>query len=171
MKFSLIVAYDSKNGIGKDNNIPWHIPEDLKYFQSITMGNGNNAVIMGRITWESIPHKFRPLKKRHNIVISKSNPNYYPNLDSALNAVERIPDLETIFIIGGEMLYNEAINHPNCDKIYVTKIDGDYNCDKFFPIIDLKKFQLVEESLNKKSNNSINYKYQIYTAISALIVG
>ena len=74
MKFSMIVAHDSNYGIGYDNKIQWDVPEDMEHFSNITQGGtgNNNAVIMGRKTWESIPLKFKPLKNRLNVVLSRS---------------------------------------------------------------------------------------------------
>ena len=72
MAFEIIVAHDLNQGIGTDNQLPWHCAEDMAYFKSLTIGNQKNAVIMGRKTWESIPEKFRPLPNRLNIVLSKN---------------------------------------------------------------------------------------------------
>ena len=70
--FALIVAADLDGGIGKENKLPWRLSADMNFFKNVTIGNGNNAVIMGRKTWDSIPPKFRPLPKRVNIVITRN---------------------------------------------------------------------------------------------------
>jgi len=157
--YSIIVAIDEKNGIGKENTIPWYLPEDLKYFREKTIGKGNNVVIMGRNTWESIPTKFRPLKDRHNIIISKSYSTYH-DLDDALNYVKLMENIDEIFIIGGEMLYKEAIKRKECNKLYITRIKGDYNCDKFFP--DFHNYNLIEKSSEYTSQNNIKYHFETY---------
>ena len=118
---NLIVAVDENYGIGKENSIPWELPGDLKYFKEITTSKKRNVVIMGRKTWESIPIKFRPLKDRINIVITsqKSDFSVYPNTyafktlgDATKYIQENNYKLQfgDTFIIGGQMLYNEAIN-------------------------------------------------------------
>lgn len=155
MNFSMIAALDKKNGIGKNNSIPWHLPEDLRYFQSITTGdgkNGMNVVIMGRITWESIPKNYRPLKNRINIVVSSQTvegcDHICRNLDQALNSVKEMVDINEVFVIGGEMLYRDAINREECKKLYITQIDRDFECDRFFPEIDPEVYQLRYKSLD-----------------------
>ena len=128
-EFTLIVAMDEQNGIGLNNSLPWHYPEDLAYFKKTTTEtqdpNKQNALIMGRKTWESIPEKFRPLPNRHNIVLSKT----LKNLPGAIchntleNALENLPqNTENTFIIGGANLFEQTLNHPSLKKLIVTKI-------------------------------------------------
>jgi dihydrofolate reductase len=155
MNFTIIAAIDQKNGIGKNNSIPWHLPEDLRYFQSITTGtqkNGQNVIIMGRITWESIPKNYRPLKNRINIVVSSQNvigcDHICRNLDQALSAVKEMDNVNEVFVIGGEMLYCDSINRKECKKMYITMINYDFECDRFFPEIDLTQYQLRAKSLD-----------------------
>ena len=155
MNFSIIAAIDENGGIGKNGNIPWNIANDLKYFQLITTGDKNkiNVVIMGRITWESIPKRYRPLKDRINIVISSnkniSGPNYiFPTLNDSLFFLQNSKDalkINEIFVIGGEKLYNDAIIDGRCHKLYITHIDNNYDCDRFFPKIDPHIYKLFNE--------------------------
>jgi len=137
------VAFDSNYGIGKDGRLPWNLPSDLKHFKEITSIVNNpsqkNAVIMGRKTWESLPIRFRPLPGRVNLVLSKQEQFNLPagvlasaNLTDALTQLTT-NDIENIFVIGGAQVYAEAIEHPSCDKIYVTHVKGDFHCDAFFP--------------------------------------
>lgn len=128
---SLIAAVARHRVIGKDNQLLWQLPEDMKYFRETTRGK---AVIMGRKTWESLPEKFRPLPGRHNIVVSR-NPDFpapgatlVNSLDAALAACDN--DNE-VFVIGGEMLYRLAL--PLANRLYLTEIDKDYTGDAFFP--------------------------------------
>ena len=129
---SIIVATDSRGGIGKDNKLMWNIPADLKRFKEITTKNQiginnniKNTVIMGRKTYESIG---RELPNRANIVLSSKNKCSY-NIEDILDYNERFPE-EEIFVIGGEEVYKQFL--PYTDKIYLTKVNGDFGADKFF---------------------------------------
>ncbi len=141
---ALIVAHDQSLGIGKNNKLPWHIPGDMKFFREITCKpiseykNGKNVVIMGRKTWESLPKKFQPLPDRINVVLSK-NPQYI--LPSALRCASLTEAMKVlggidhgrVFLIGGASIYKEAINMDAFSTLYVTEIEGKYDCDVFFP--------------------------------------
>ncbi len=143
--FSIIVAVDSKFGIGKNGLLPWHLPSDLKYFKKITTQENAagkiNAVIMGRKTWESIPAQFRPLPQRLNIVISRQTNLSLPldvvhatSLEDALDSLGKKKDtVGEIFVIGGAQIFKEAVLHPSCRKIFLTRVQGDFFCDTFFP--------------------------------------
>ena len=129
---SIIVATDEKGGIGKDNKLMWNIPADLKRFKEITTKNQikinnniKNTVIMGRKTYESIG---RELPNRANIVLSSKNKCSY-NVEDILDYNERFPE-EEIFVIGGEQIYKQFLRYA--DKIYLTKVNGDFGADKFF---------------------------------------
>ena len=144
MLFNIIAAIDKNNGIGKDNSLPWHFKDDLKYFSKVTKGNGKNAIIMGKNTWNSLPKK--PLPGRVNIVLSSkfnciTNKNYDNTwFCNSFEQLQNIPafknkEFEECWYIGGEKIYNTVINDININKIFITKINGDYNCDTFFPKI------------------------------------
>lgn len=157
MIISLVAAVDSKNGIGLNGKMPWgHIKEDMEFFRGLTTGS---TVIMGRVTFESLGNK--PLPNRKNIVISsEANVAYYfkyNNLfyESSLeNALLRLLNEEQIFIIGGESIYKKAIDYA--DRIFLTHIDKDYHCDRFFPNVDENIFR--KEELINFEYNSIDVK-------------
>ena len=157
MIISLVAAVDSKNGIGLNGKMPWgHIREDMEFFRGLTTGS---TVIMGRVTFESLGNK--PLPNRKNIVISsEANVAYYfkyNNLfyESSLeNALLRLLNEEQIFIIGGESIYKKAIDYA--DRIFLTHIDKDYHCDRFFPNVDENIFR--KEELINFEYNSIDVK-------------
>ncbi len=166
MNFSIIAACDQKRGIGINNQLPWSIKADMKHFADITVGHGRNAVIMGRKTWESLPKKYRPLKERLNVVLSRqadlnlpADVLSYSSLDEALENL-KAKNLEETFIIGGGSLYTEAIEYPNFNKLYITEIMSDFNCDTFFPKIP-KEFKKTEES-KLRSENQYRFKFVIY---------
>lgn len=169
MHFSLIAAADSKMGIGKAGKLPWHLPKDFAYFQKTTIGNGNNAVIMGRLTWESIPKKERPLKKRKNIVITRNKKYGVPqgveaaeSLEAALSlAAQSKPD--EIFVIGGSQIFDEAISNPLCATIYLTEVEGDFLCDAFFPKIAGEKFNKISEG-KIYEENGVKFRFAVFRA-------
>lgn len=164
MIISLIAAVDSKNGIGLNGKMPWgYIKDDMAFFKKTTTGF---PVIMGRITFQSLGEKTLPNRK--NIVISsKKNLEYlktYDNLSyesSFENALDKLllEKHKQIFVIGGESIYKKAIDYA--DIIYLTHIDKDYNCDRFFPNIDENIFR--KEELKNFENNSVNIKIIKYT--------
>lgn len=143
--YSVIVAVDKKLGIGKNGVLPWHLPADLKYFKQITTSatapGKINAVIMGRKTWESIPVRFRPLTGRLNIVISSQAHLKLPQevvLADSFEGALRFLSKESgrvgeVFVIGGAQVFERAVLDPLCQKIYLTRIDKEFSCDRFFP--------------------------------------
>ena len=135
--FSIVVAVSNNNGIGYKGTIPWKNREDMTFFRNLTSKTENinkkNAIIMGRITFESIGEK--PLKNRDNFVISRKkydNVESFTTLDDCLNNLINKNKYENIFVIGGQTLYNEAIQHPLCNKIFLNKINTNELCDVFF---------------------------------------
>lgn len=167
MSFSLIAAVDKKMGIGKTGCLPWHLPTDLAYFNKITTGEEKNIVIMGRRTWESIPPAHKPLKNRINIVITRSETYQLPlavfraaSLEEALKSASRHNPKE-IFIIGGAQIFAEAVSHPDCAKIYLTEIDGAFDCDTFFPEFDKNIFKKTSASEIHEENGA-KFQFVIY---------
>ena len=162
MIISLVAAVDSKNGIGLNGKMPWgHIKEDMEFFRGLTIGS---TVIMGRVTFESLGNK--PLPNRRNIVISSTaNVAYYFKYDNLFyessleNALLRLLSENQIFIIGGESIYKKAIDYA--DRIFLTHIDKDYHCDRFFPNVDENIFR--KEELKNFEYNSIDVKICQYT--------
>ena len=129
---SIVVAVDEAGGIGKDNKLMWNIPSDLKRFKEITTKNQikinnniNNIIIMGSKTYKSIG---RELPNRANIVLSSKNKCSY-NVEDILAYNERYTE-EELFVIGGEQIYKQFL--PYTDKIYLTRVRGDFGADKFF---------------------------------------
>lgn len=160
--FSVVVAATQKGGIGKENTMPWKLPTDMAYFKKLTLDTKQegkmNAVILGRKTWESIPKKFRPLAGRLNIILTTNKENLEAGVesienvrisDSLPNALKLVStgELETsianVFVIGGGMIYKEAWALPQCEKLYITNILKDYECDTFIPPVDPNKFELT----------------------------
>ena len=149
---SIIVAACENNVIGKNNDLIWHLPVDMKFFKDKTTGH---HVIMGRKNFESIPHKFRPLPNRVNIVVTR-NKDYTAadcivknNLTEALE-VSRTDNEKEAFIIGGGEIYKLALEQNLIDRIYLTRIHHKFQGDTFFPEIDEKKWKVVSKLFYEK---------------------
>ncbi len=127
---NLIAAMTSKRVIGKDNEIPWYIPEDFKHFKNTTL---DSVVVMGRKTYESIG---RPLPKRINIVVSRSLKDENVIVSSSLDdALKRAKDFnKEIYVIGGSEIYKQAL--PLADCLIISWIKKDYEGNKYFPEVD-----------------------------------
>lgn len=128
---SILVAADEANGIGKNNQLIWHIPDDLKRFKALTMGR---KIIMGRKTYESIG---RPLPGRDNIVVSRQHDLQLPGC-TVVQTLEQamaltLPD-EEAFVIGGSEIYRQLL--PHCKRLYLTRVFSSNDADAFFPEID-----------------------------------
>ncbi len=136
----IIVAAVAANGvIGSDNGLPWHIPEDLIRFKASTVGF---PVVMGRLTWESLPSRFRPLPGRRNVVVTQDGSYEAPGAElasSLAGALARLADEERVFVIGGARLFAEAI--PLADELQLTELDDSYNGDVRFPEWDRQAFE------------------------------
>ncbi|WIV49955.1 dihydrofolate reductase [Marivivens sp. LCG002] len=137
---SLVVARARNGAIGRENTIPWHAPEDLKFFQRETSGG---VIIMGRNTWDSLP--FKPLKNRVNLVVSsKGVPEaefVYPSLEAAIAAAHAMGH-RRIYGIGGAGIYRELL--PKADRLLITEVDMDVpDADTFFPEIEVADWHEV----------------------------
>ena len=131
MPLHLIYARSRNNVIGVNGDLPWHLPEDLAHFKRTTLGQ---AVIMGRVTWQSIPQKFRPLPGRSNVVVSRQLDFSAPGaqvVNSLQAALALFPADETVWLIGGAQLYAQAM--PLAQQLVITEIDADYPGDAFAP--------------------------------------
>jgi dihydrofolate reductase len=168
MDLNVIVAMQrASRGIGANNSLPWHYPKDLRRFSKLTKGKGNNAVIMGRKTWESLP--IRPLPGRKNIVLSRTIADadmtllgdelYFASLDAALSLCRR-SGFDEVWVIGGETLYREVMERNIVSSIHVTLIDEEIEgFDAFFPTIP-GRFELVSHEALDDQGRDIYY--QIY---------
>lgn len=144
MKVALIVAIDRERGIGKNNDLMWHLPADMRFFKETTT---RHIVVTGRKNYDSIPERFRPLPNRENAVLTR-NASYaapgaqlFHSLNSCLehyrNETER-----TVFIIGGGQIYREALESGVVQEMYITHVDGTFGADTFFPNFDESAWQV-----------------------------
>jgi dihydrofolate reductase/thymidylate synthase len=174
MEFSIIAAFvKGSRGIGYKNKLPWKIPEEMAYFKKITTQEhpyGDNCVIMGRKTWESLPLKYRPLPNRKNIIVSTTMTSLDPNVLVAPTFEYALGSASSthIFVIGGEKVFAEAIKHSMCKTLYLTEIEATSSnnipqCDVFFPPIPC---YFKESSVSEYHTTSYNLKFKKYENLS-----
>src|SRR6476646_5864533 len=153
---SIIVATDEENGIGKDNQLMWHLPKDLKFFKTTTSGH---PVIMGRKTFDSVG---RPLPNRRNIVITHQKDlkiegvEVFNALENAIKACAN----DEIFIVGGGEIYKQAL--PFTNKIYLTKVHHTFNADAFFPEFNPAEWKLIFKQDHEKDEKHA-YRFSFLT--------
>jgi len=159
-KISIIVAIAENNAIGKNNELLWHIPEDLKRFKKLTTGH---TVVMGKNTYLSLPIK--PLPNRRNIVISDNKSDNFEGCEMAFSikeAINKFDQDKENFIIGGGMVYRSFL--PLADKLYITKVHKSFDADTFFPDIDNSQWNLISETHHTLDEPvSLEFSYQIFT--------
>jgi len=140
MKVNIITAYCKNGGLGKNNTLIWNIKSDMAKFKKLTIGNGNNAVIMGRKTFESI-NNINGLVNRDNLILSKSlNIKSFVSIE-AIDEYVKTKTYSELWVIGGAEIYELFLNNYkklensifNIDEIVITYIDTDFECDCFFP--------------------------------------
>ncbi|XP_055968437.1 dihydrofolate reductase [Sorex fumeus] len=176
-----IVAVSQNMGIGKNGELPWPpLRNEFTYFRKMTTTSSvegkQNLVIMGRKTWFSIPEKNRPLKDRINLVLSRELKEppagahfLAKSLDDALKLIEQ-PELtnkvDMVWIVGGSSVYQEVMNKPGHLRLFVTRIMQEFECDTFFPEIDLEKYKLLTDYPGVVSDvqeeKGIKYKFEVY---------
>jgi dihydrofolate reductase len=156
---SIIVAIARNNAIGRNNELLWHISEDLKRFKRITEGH---TVVMGRNTYLSLPK--RPLVNRTNIVITDDINERFDGcitVHSIEEAVAACPENEECFVIGGGAVYRQFL--PIAGKLYITHVHKDFEADTFFPEFDKKIWQLTEnEDHASDEKHDFSYSFSIY---------
>ena len=161
MKVSLIVAAAENGVIGKDNDLIWHLPKDMRFFKETTMGH---HVIMGRKNFESIPHKYSPLPNRTNVVITRQA-NYTAegcvivnSVEAALEIAKQNRDTEP-FVIGGGQIYKLALEANLVDKIYLTKIHHTFEGDTFFPELNTnwKEMEKIDHKADEKHAHDFSF--------------
>lgn len=153
MNINLIVAIDQKNGIGKNNLLPWHLPADLKHFKTITTGH---PIIMGRKTFDSIG---KALPNRRNIVISRQSGLVIPGAElcsSLNNAIELCKEEKDVFVIGGAQIFEQAL--PLANVLYLTIIHEDFDADVFFPVINMNEWTEQEKIFHQPDEKNL-YSY------------
>ncbi|OWA53228.1 putative Dihydrofolate reductase [Hypsibius exemplaris] len=184
-KFNVIVAACANGGIGLNGGMPWNLKGDMKQFARLTTLTQDplkkNAVIMGRKTWFAIPEKHRPLKNRINVVISGTLSGLAPptyqagSIEEALTLLTVAPlrdEVENVWIIGGQSLYQHAMASSSLGKVYFTRILREFECDAFFPVAALEKMEKTEEDVGlpagEQEDNGVPYRFEVYSAVEGL---
>ena len=167
MKVSLIVAVSENGVIGKDNDLIWHLPNDMRFFKETTMGH---HVIMGRRNFESIPHKYSPLPNRTNVIITRQT-DYKAegcvvvnSVKAALEIAKQNGDTEP-FIIGGGQIYKLALEANLIDKIYLTKIHHTYEGDTFFTELGNKWVEVARINCKADGKHAHDYSFLTFEKI------
>ena len=175
MSYRIIAAMCKNLGIGYQGGIPWTIKSDMRQFSKLTKGNGNNAVVMGRGTWDSLA--CIPLKGRDNIVMSRSPWKVTSNHLTA-GVVTSIPVLinlckrkayEEVWIIGGANIYRQFLETSICDVCYLTYIHKEYHCDTFFPFDKCNMNWLTESTRTLSENNGVRADLHIMKPTDILV--
>jgi dihydrofolate reductase len=172
MLINLIAAISKNRGIGIDNKLPFSFKTDMKHFAKLTKNQNNklNAVIMGRNTWDSLP---KYLNKRLNVVITSNptklnkiekkelqKPLTFNNIEDALMCCE-MTDIDEVWVIGGESIYKYFLEKDLLDKLYITEINKEYVCDRFFPEIDESVWKVSRVFNFKENNITLSFKEYI----------
>ncbi|MBP7679009.1 MAG: dihydrofolate reductase [Bacteroidales bacterium] len=156
---SIIVAIARNYAIGRNNQLLWHISEDLKRFKKITQGK---QVIMGKLTYLSLP--VRPLPNRQNVVITDRKDEIFEGcttVHSIEDALDLCHETEESFIIGGGSVYRQFL--PYCNRLYITLVHKDFDADTFFPQFDLAQWKLVErEDRLPEKDSELSYSFLIF---------
>ena len=169
--FDCVAAVDAAGGIGKDNDLPWpKLTEDLRFLRRITSTAApgkHNAVIMGRLTWESVPSNRQPLPGRLNVVVSRSAPALpagmlaATSLSGALELARARPEVDGLFVIGGAQIFGQAFAHPGCRHIYITRLAARFDCDAYLP--PLPAGAMLSDVLARHREQGIDYEIQRWT--------
>jgi len=164
MKIVLIAAFAQNRVVGINNTLPWHLPEDLKYFKRTTSGK---AIIMGRKTYDSIG---RPLPNRTNIVISRNSDfqadgvRVVASLEAAIELAKEvnfINDVKEVMVIGGASIYEAAL--PMADRLYLTHVHAEIEGDAYFPEVNFKQWlEVSREDYQASDKNPYDYSFVVY---------
>ncbi|XP_037307998.2 zgc:153031 [Pungitius pungitius] len=176
----LVAAACRGGGIGKDGQMPWDLPSEFQYFRNHVQGVSRpgrmNIMVWGKLCWFSVPKPDFPLPNVLHAVLSttlKEVPDHAHFLCKDLDAAARLAvqsplaDLiETIWVVGGTQVYEDALKHPWCDLVYLTDVMADFDCDVFFPEFDKGLFKVQEGFPGVPSEiqeeNGIKYKCQVF---------
>jgi dihydrofolate reductase len=174
MPINGIVAMCNDNGIGINNKLPWRLTQDLKYFQSCTTGRGNNAIVMGKNTWNSVGF----LKNRDHFILSttlKIDCNQGNNRVKTFTGIDELltyisspvsRNYDNIWIIGGSQIYKSFIHANVMNSMYITRIDDDYECDCYFPNLPDNYILYNSDLSNETTTSGKQITRQIYKRLT-----
>ena len=157
---SIIVALARNRAIGLNGNLIWHLSADLKYFKRVTTGH---TVIMGYKTFLSLPNQ-RALPNRRNIIISshlEQAPEGFELAHSIQEAINMVHDEEETFVLGGGSIYEQFL--PHADKLYLTRIDKEFEADTYFPYIDFDEWNLIDVNVvDEDPQVDFTYRFEVW---------
>jgi dihydrofolate reductase len=166
-QLSLIAALDAANGIGKDNDLMWNLPADMRFFKETTKGH---VVIMGRKNYDSIPEKYRPLAGRTNVVLSRKAHFEAPDclvfdsFENCISSLELAPE-QKAFIIGGAEIYKLALESGLVHEMFLTHIEKTYGADTFFPEFNAQRYRkelIFSQAIDEKHEAAFAaYRYEL----------
>lgn len=179
IEFDIVVAADLGEGIGHRGQLPWHLPADLAHLKRLTteteVPGATNAVVMGRVTWDTIPERWRPLPRRFNVIVTRQVNLAVPegaarssSFVRALEVARARVDVERIFVLGGGEIYRQAIGMPRCRRIYLTRVLRRYECDAHFPTIPsrFRREALLGEGAEGEGADRVGYRIELWTRTS-----
>ena len=173
--FDVVVAVDEAGGIGQNGRLPWRLSGDMARFKALTSdrgaeGGAENAVVMGRKTWDSLQARFRPLPERLNVVVTRNPTLELPagvlcasGLEAALDELgerARTGGVGHVFVIGGAEIFAQALGRPECRRVHLTRVHGRFACDARFPplgsqLVLATRTEPVEEK-------GLRYHFEVY---------
>ncbi|MET3696019.1 dihydrofolate reductase [Bacillus oleivorans] len=158
---SCLLAMDRNQGIGYKNDLPWHLPEDLKYFKRVTMGH---TIVMGRKTFDSIG---KALPGRNNVIMTRDTHYDHPEGTEVIHSVDDLVSInkqkpeEEFFVIGGAEIFRQVL--PFTDRLYITFIEAEYKTDTYFPKINWDEWNLVSSIPGEKQQEAgVEYEFRVY---------
>ncbi len=154
MSLSLIWAQGPDGVIGADGRLPWHLPEDLAHFRTVTAGG---SVLMGRLTWESLPPKFRPLPGRRNLVLTRQ-PDWVDRGAEPVATIADVLDIEDLWVIGGAQVFDAAL--PHAERVVRTELKQVFAGDVYAPELDhtWRTVQTIPEQGWSDSRSGLRYR-------------
>ncbi|HMB69842.1 MAG TPA: dihydrofolate reductase [bacterium] len=167
MILSCIAAMSENRVIGVNGKLPWRLPSDLAWFKRTTMGH---PILMGRRTWESVGS--RPLPGRTSVVVTSRRDYAVPpgaltatSLEDALSQAAEAPGAEEVFVVGGGLLYRDAV--PRADRLYLTTVHANVDGDTRFPPLDEPAWKLIfEERRSADERNAYDHTFRVYDRVS-----
>ena len=164
MTISMIVAMGRNRAIGKGGDLIWHLSADLRHFKEVTMGK---TVVMGRKTYESLPHK-RPLPGRRNVILSErmeQAPDGFELVGSVEQVVSAFADCDELMIMGGGSIYEQFL--PLANRLYLTKLDKSFDGDTFFPVVNFDEWQLVDlQVIDDDPQVDFSYRFEVWERLA-----
>ncbi|MHB1157907.1 MAG: dihydrofolate reductase [Phycisphaerales bacterium] len=163
LDIALVAAVSDNGVIGRGNDLPWRLPDDMKFFMELTRGN---TVIMGRRTFESM--KSKPLPGRRNIVVTRRTDWQSGGVEAAGSLEQAIElghlnQLGRLFVIGGAELYRQALAHKDLTRIYLTRVHAQVDGDTYFPIVDWSAWRLLERRDHPMdSRHPFTFSFEVY---------